>query len=289
MSAVRGGDLAGGDSSESQHLEPHGDLRGREPCGRPRRPAVGGDALAGATGLAATCWTSAAGPASTCPRFAEDARPSTGVEPHPDLAAIARRRTRALSHVTVTARPRAGTAPARRVRRRRARALGVLLRSGLRTGAGRARPRRTPRRGRDGRRQRRDPVDVRGVVPARLPEGAGSGGRCAVLVDRGLDPDPGGHGVAVHLPRRPQSVVRIEFDREDRRGDPGRPRGAPRSTTRSISGAIRAPASTKPSTCDRETSEDRVQLMTEPRQNTATARGGSASIEQPDYWWYVAL
>ncbi len=35
------------------------------------------------------------------PRFAEAARSVVGVEPHPSLAALARRRTRALSHVTV--------------------------------------------------------------------------------------------------------------------------------------------------------------------------------------------
>ena len=35
------------------------------------------------------------------PRFAEAAATVTGVEPHPDLVALARRRTRALSHVTV--------------------------------------------------------------------------------------------------------------------------------------------------------------------------------------------
>lgn len=35
------------------------------------------------------------------PRFAETARSVTGVEPHPDLAALARRRTRALANVSV--------------------------------------------------------------------------------------------------------------------------------------------------------------------------------------------
>ena len=42
------------------------------------------------------------------PRFAEDARTVTGVDPHPDLVAIARRRTRALANVAV----HAGTAQA---------------------------------------------------------------------------------------------------------------------------------------------------------------------------------
>ncbi|GCD89707.1 class I SAM-dependent methyltransferase [Nocardioides sp. LS1] len=42
------------------------------------------------------------------PRFATTAASVTGVEPHPDLVAIARRRTRALPHVTVLA----GTAQA---------------------------------------------------------------------------------------------------------------------------------------------------------------------------------
>ncbi len=37
------------------------------------------------------------------PRFAETARSVVGVEPHPDLVALARRRTRALAHVSVTA------------------------------------------------------------------------------------------------------------------------------------------------------------------------------------------
>jgi len=36
------------------------------------------------------------------PRFAETARTVTGVEPHPDLVALARRRTRRLGHVSVT-------------------------------------------------------------------------------------------------------------------------------------------------------------------------------------------
>ncbi|GAB3248076.1 class I SAM-dependent methyltransferase [Nocardioides dilutus] len=36
------------------------------------------------------------------PRFAETARTATGVEPHPDLVALARRRTRRLTNVTVS-------------------------------------------------------------------------------------------------------------------------------------------------------------------------------------------
>jgi len=36
------------------------------------------------------------------PRFAEDARSVVGVEPHPDLVALARRRTRRLANVAVT-------------------------------------------------------------------------------------------------------------------------------------------------------------------------------------------
>jgi SAM-dependent methyltransferase len=36
------------------------------------------------------------------PRFAETARSVTGVEPHPDLCALARRRTRRLAHVSVS-------------------------------------------------------------------------------------------------------------------------------------------------------------------------------------------
>ena len=37
------------------------------------------------------------------PRFADDAAAVVGVEPHPDLVALARRRTRALANVTVLA------------------------------------------------------------------------------------------------------------------------------------------------------------------------------------------
>ena len=44
------------------------------------------------------------------PRFAEDAAGVIGVEPHPDLLALARRRTRSLPHVTLHAGHGAGGA-----------------------------------------------------------------------------------------------------------------------------------------------------------------------------------
>ena len=118
-------------------------------------------------GRACSTWAAAA--ASTCPGSPRTRARVVGVEPHPPLVALARRRTAGLAKVEV----RAGTAQRLpvpgRLGRRGARPLGVLLRPGLRAGAARARPGGAPRRRGVRDRQRRDPVDVRR---------RGSGGRC---------------------------------------------------------------------------------------------------------------
>ena len=120
-------------------------------------------------------------------------------------------------------------------RRRRARSLGLLLRTGLRARPRRAGPRRTPRRGRAGDRQRPDPVDVRRLVPAGLPEAADP-----VPVERfwsthGWTRTPVDMGWRFSSRADLEAVVRIEFDpRPPRRSSPST--RAPRSTTRSTSG-----------------------------------------------------
>ena len=95
------------------------------------------------------------------PWFAETAASVVGVEPHADLVALARRRTRRLAERRRPPGHRAGAAGAGRVGRRRARPVGLLLRPRLRARAGRAGPRRTTRRHGVRDRQRRDPLDVR--------------------------------------------------------------------------------------------------------------------------------
>ena len=91
-------------------------------------------------------------------------------------------------------------------------------------------------------RQRPDPVDVRRLVPARLPGGR-PGRRRAVLVDARLDPDPGRHGLALHLARRP--------------GGRRTHRAHPRGRRRRCSPSTRAPRSTTRSTCGRSGSDVR--------------------------------
>ena len=145
------------------------------------------------------------------PRFAERAARSTGVEPHPDLVALARRRTRRLANVAV----RQGTAQALPlpdasvdvVHARWAYFFGPGCEPGL------AELDRVVRRGGTAFVIDNDPtpVDVRRVVPPRLPDGRPGGGR-AVLVAAGLDPDPGGHRAGRSRSRADlESVVRIEF------------------------------------------------------------------------------
>ncbi|CAA9384969.1 MAG: Methyltransferase type 11, partial [uncultured Nocardioides sp.] len=93
--------------------------------------------------------------------------------------------------------------PARRERRLGAGALGLLLRSGLRAGAPRARARRTPWRHGVRDRQRRHPLDVRWLVPPRLPDGRPRH-RGALLVHARVEPGPGRHGVALREPGGPR-------------------------------------------------------------------------------------
>ena len=121
------------------------------------------------------------------PRWAVEARSVVGVEPHPDLAALAARRTARLDNVTVLP----GTA--QRIPLADASVdvvqvqVGVLLRPGLRARAARGRPGRPARRHRVRHRQRPHAQHVRRVVPPRLPDGArGRGG--TVLVHARLAP-----------------------------------------------------------------------------------------------------
>ena len=146
------------------------------------------------------------------PRFAATAASVIGVEPHPDLAAIARRRTRRLRARRGPRGAGAGPAGRRRLGRRRARPVGLLLRPRLRARAGRAGPRRTPRRHRVRDRQRRDPVDVRRLVPrAATPRST----RSAVerfWSTRGWDRHPLDVELASSARRADlETVVRIEF------------------------------------------------------------------------------
>ena len=102
------------------------------------------------------------------PRWAASAASVVGVEPHPDLARLAQRRTRRLSNVSVSV----GTAQALPVADASVDVMqarwALLLRPRLRTGAGRARPGDGARRHGVRDRQRRRPLDLRRVVPARL-------------------------------------------------------------------------------------------------------------------------
>ena len=142
----------------------------REPRRRPRRPASRPRCAARRTGRGAPSSTSAAAPASTCPasprRRLGDRRRAA---PRPGRAGPA-------AYPAARPRHRAARAPRRRSRCPTRRStwctpLGLLLRPRLRARAGRARPGRTPRRHRVRDRQRRHPVDLRRLVPPRLPDG----------------------------------------------------------------------------------------------------------------------
>ena len=175
-----------GRGAEPEHLAPPRDVRDREPRRRPRRRASRPRcALARRLGRARRCSTSAAGPASTCPASPPTAPPRDrgraaprprGAGP-PAYPARCRRRG-AAGH-------RAGPAAAGRVGGRGARAVGVLLRARLRAGAGRAGPRRTPRRHGVRDRQRRHAArrSARGsggaTRPSTPPRSSGSGPRTA--------------------------------------------------------------------------------------------------------------
>ena len=136
-------------------------------------------------------------------------------------------------------RDRPGDPAARRVRRRRARALGLLLRPGLRARPARARARRTPRRHGLRDRQRRHAVDVRAVVPARVPEDRPRRRR-EVLGPARLDRDAGADALVVRHRGGPRGrgPHRVRPPTPPRRSWPstGRRVAGPRSTTPSTSG-----------------------------------------------------
>ena len=179
------------------------------------------------------------------PRFAETAATVTGVEPHPDLVALARRRTRRLPSVTV----HQGTAQALPlpeasvdvVHARWAYFFGPGCEPGL------AELDRVVRRGGVALVIDNDPTrsTFGGVVPARLPEAARPGGRRAVLVDAWLDAHAGRHGLAVLLARRPRGRRTHRVRRRDRRRRSWPSTRASRSTTRSTSGR----AGSEPDAC----------------------------------------
>ncbi len=144
------------------------------------------------------------------PLFATTARRVVGVEPHPRLVRLARRRTRALPNVVV--RPGSAQrlplpdASVDVVHARWAYFFGPGCEPGLRELA------RVVRHGGDGvrRRQRRDPLDLRQVVP-RVPPSVRPGRRRALLGPAGLDPAQPRHPVGVRHPgrlrgRRPDRV-----------------------------------------------------------------------------------
>ena len=160
-----------------------------------------------------------------------------GVEPHPDLVALARRRTRRLAERDGPAGHGPVAAAAGRLGRRRARAVGLLLRPGLRARAGRARPRRTPRRHGVRHRQRPDPVDVRRLVPRAATPTVDPAAVERFWSDARLDPHPGRHRAGRSRSRADlEAVVRIEFARRRRRRRSWPSTRAPRSTTPSTSG-----------------------------------------------------
>ena len=189
------------------------------------------------TGPAATCSTSAAAPASTCP--ASRRRPRTV---HRRRAAPRPRRARPRAvpagspNVTVLPGTAQARPAARRVGRRRARPVGLLLRAGLRARAGRARPRGAPRRHgvRDRQRRRRARRSARWFrrgYPSVDP----------VAVERfwaahGWSAHAARHRLALRPPRRPRGR---RAHRVRRRESPTRSwpsTRAPRSTTRSTCG-----------------------------------------------------
>ena len=165
---------------QPEHLGLARRLRAREPRRRPRRCHRDGDARGPRLGRARTSSTSAAAAGSTSRASRRRRAPVVGVEPHPPLVVLARRRVAALPSVRVVQAPAASTTLPDASRRRGARAVGLLLRPGLRAGPGRAGPGDAPRRDGVRRRQRRDAVDVRGVVPAQ-PAALRPGGGGAVL------------------------------------------------------------------------------------------------------------
>ena len=205
-----------------------------------------------ALGRARPCSTSAAAPASTC-----RASPATAASvdrrraaPRPGRAGRAgvpaRCRTSRVLPGTAQALPLPDA-----LGRRRARPLGLLLRPRLRARAGRAGPGRTPRRHRVRDRQRRDPLDVRRVVPARLPARRPAGGVERFWSTHGWTRTPVDMGWRFALARRPGGggADRVQAGRG--RGGPRRATRAPRSTTRSTSGRRRSEPAPSPVAADR--------------------------------------
>ena len=171
------------------------------------------------------------------PRFAATAASVVGVEPHPDLVALARRRTRRLPNVD-----RATRAPPRRCRCRTRRSTSCTPAGPTSSGpaASRAWPSSTASYAAAARRSSIDNDPTRSTFGAWFrrgyPKRRPGRGR-AVLVDPRLDPDAGRHGLAVLLARRPRG----RRTHRVRRAPP---------PTRSWP-STRAPRSTTPSTCGR--------------------------------------
>ena len=159
------------------------------------------------------------------PRFAATAARVFGVEPHPGPGRAGRRgvpgplaERHACSAGTAQALPLPG-----RVGRRRARALGLLLRPGLRARPGRARPRRTPRRHGVRDRQRRHAARRSGggsgaaTRRSTRSRSSGSGRRTAGPARRSTS-------TGVRQPRRPGGRRPHRVHPRGRRRGPGRAR-----------------------------------------------------------------
>ena len=223
--------------AEPEHLAPPGDVRAREPRRRPRRGRSRPRCARSRRGPGATFLDLGCGTGFHLPRFADDARAG-------DRRRAARRPGRARAAAYPPARRTStvhqGTAQAMPlpdasvdvVQARWAYFFGPGCEPGL------AELDRVVRRGgtafvidNDA-----DPVDVRRVVPPRLPEGRPRRGR-AVLVPARLAAYAGRHALVVRAPGGPGGggADRVRRGRPRTRCWPGT--RAPRSTTRSTSGA----------------------------------------------------
>ena len=154
---------------EPEHLEPPAGLRGREPRGRPRRRDHLVDAAprpVGGPRPARHRLRHRLPPARSSPRRRAPSSGSsrTATWPRSPGVGYAACPTSTVLHGSAEALPLPDD-----VGRRDARALGLLLRPGVRARTGRARPGDAPGLAGVRDRQRPDPVDVRRVVPAGLP------------------------------------------------------------------------------------------------------------------------
>ena len=188
----------------------------------------------GVLGRPRPCSTSAAAPASTCRVRGDRGRAWSASSRTPTWWRSPGGVRRALPNVVGARR-----APHRRCRCRTRRSTwctraGPTSSAPAASPACRARPRRTPRRHGVRDRQRRDPVDVRRLVPPRLPGRRPRRGR-AVLVAHGWTRHPVDIRLAVRHPRGPRGrrPHRVRRRRTPRRCWPSTP--APRSTTPSTS------------------------------------------------------